>query len=172
MRRTRLLRYTNRRGRLFSGWGSGKTVCGWRLIRSGWRCVNVWPQPLAIRRSTFLGFRRRSPWGQVGLLEGSPFEVLFVASALHLPSLALLTGWFNLITFQSFGLAGDTAYRDGQLGLETRRMLAQILFHRLLHLPLRLFVCFGFCVLPEFPRLGLSFKIVDGDGILMLSIPS
>lgn len=58
----------------------------------------------------FLGLCSRLVGG-IGLLERSPLEVSLVPSTLYLAPFALKAGWFGLIAFQTFGLAGDTAWR-------------------------------------------------------------
>lgn len=45
----------------------------------------------------------------VGVLEGSPFEVLLVASTFDLTFGTLLATWFLLVTFESFGFTCDAA---------------------------------------------------------------
>lgn len=112
--------------------------------------------------TTFLGFHSRSTRCQIGFLKCSPLKVFFVSSAFHFPPFTLLTGWFDLIAFQSFCLTGHAAYCS-DISSTFLDMTS------ISNSPLRLFVCFGFCALAEFPR-GL-FKFLDGDGVLMLSIP-
>lgn len=51
---------------------------------------------------TFLCFRGDRFAGESSFLERPPFEVLFVATAIHISSVTLLTRWFRLVAFQAF----------------------------------------------------------------------
>lgn len=62
---------------------------------------------------TFPRPRRRSRLAdECCFLERAPFEVFLVASAGDVSLVTLLTGWFDLVTFQAFGFAGHTSYRN------------------------------------------------------------
>jgi hypothetical protein len=172
-------RNTNRRCWLFGSWRSWEALrIRWLIWRIGCRMCQSQTSDSRLSIFTFLGFHSGPSRSQVGLLERSPFEIFFVSSTWHFSPLTLLTWWFDLVAFQPFCLAGDTTYIEAGSMLWTPRLDLIILSFKMeissitSNLPLRLFVCFGFCLLPEVPADGVSFKIVDGDGILMLSIPS
>ena len=58
---------------------------------------------------TFLRPGRRCFPGDVTLFEGPPFEVLPVATAIHISLLALHAGRLRFVTLQAFGFAGDAS---------------------------------------------------------------
>lgn len=50
------------------------------------------------------------PHSQIGLFEGSPFEILLVATTFNLSSFTLVTGRFGFIALQPLRLAGDATW--------------------------------------------------------------
>ena len=61
-------------------------------------------------RDTFFAFRRHVLAANVSLFERAPFEIFLVSSTLHLPFLTLKARRLGFVTFQSFCLAGNTAW--------------------------------------------------------------
>lgn len=129
---------------------------------------------------TLFGFGCR-PDGGFGFFEGPPFEILLVSSTQNFASLALVAGRLGFVALQPLRLAGDAAW----MGSSAKGLLCCPIIHGLV--PFRLLVCFGLAVVGAtgllvvetgFPRALLDggvvsseSKMVDGDGILIFSIP-
>jgi len=47
----------------------------------------------------------------VAIVVGSPFEIFLVSPTCDVPSLALLAGWFSLVTFQPSDFAGSASWQ-------------------------------------------------------------
>lgn len=145
---------------------------------------------------TLLRFGRMTSHSQVCFLEGPPFEVFLVPTTCHLASLALVTKRLCLVALQPFRLTGNTpwAQRSNWVSVLRRQVgsICRFSNHETLlfsidnTVPLRLLVCFGFCFEAirfaflgdeaGFPRVdtgagSVESRIVDGDGILIVSIP-
>lgn len=60
---------------------------------------------------TLLGLRGSGPpHSQVGLLKGSPFEVLLISTTFDLSSFALMAGRFGFVALQPLCLTGDATW--------------------------------------------------------------
>lgn len=77
---------------------------------------------------TFLLFSRSPAHSQIGLFKGSPFEILLVSSALHLPALALMAGRLRLVTLQPLGLAGNTTWASRSNRVSTSAAVGRMAF--------------------------------------------